>query len=823
MESARLGIDMMQKSAVERDQAGFLGDGGNEPAVQVRSDFRSTLLWNPTLITDETGSAKVTLTYADALTTWKATARAAGKGAAFGIGDASTRTRLPLIARLQAPRFFVVGDSVVVSAVLNNNTDEPMTVRPQLKIEGLTLQGMIVDGRLVTAPASIEVAANSEKRVDWQVSVERAGNAKITLEARSDRYADGMEREYVVHEHGITRYLATSGKVRGNDVTVTLNIPAARKPESTVFNVQIAPSMAVTMLDALPYLIDYPYGCTEQTMSRFLPAVITAKTLSDLGIKPEAIMGKVFGGIEPATADKTHAKPKGDLRKLDEITQASLNRLYDFQHSSGGWGWWKEGESDHFMTAYVLWGLTLAKEAGLDVKDDVMSRGAAYLNVELVKRETQPDMQAWMLHGLSRYRMLMKQQPHEFEVKAMTTIFERRDRLNAYARALAALAAHQMGDAEKARVLVDNLRNGVKRDERPDSSVIVRGVENANQAIMGTAHWGEDGLWWRWSDGGVEATAFALRAILAIDPKSDLVEPVTNWLVKNRRGSQWSNTRDTAITVLALNEYLRASGELAPEMEYDLIVNGNTIATRKLSAEDALAAPSVFSVDRSLIRDGDNEIRILRKAGTGPIYFSASSEFYSLEEPVPASGSEIFVRREYYKLVPTPTLLKGIVYYRRPLTDGDSVASGERVEVVLTIEAKNNYEYLVFEDLKPAGLEAVAIRSGEPLFTREMKSGAVDLTFGDGKRDDAAVRDEQRISGREDYTGRQRWVYQELRDRKVALFIDQLPQGFWEIRYDLRAETPGRFHALPVMGHAMYVPEIRCNSAEIRIAVTDAK
>jgi hypothetical protein len=192
-----------------------------------------------------------------------------------------------------------------------------------------------------------------------------------------------------------------------------------------------------------------------------------------------------------------------------------------------------------------------------------------------------------------------------------------------------------------------------------------------------------------------------------------------------------------------------------------------------------------------------------------------------MEEPIPPAGNEIFVRREYYKLVPTPTLLKGIVYDRKPLADGDSVKSGERVEVVLTVEAKNNYDYLVFEDLKPAGLEAVGVRSGETMFTKEMKQAAVDLTFGDGKRSDTDVRKEQGISGPEDYTGRQRWVYQELRDRKVAMFIDHLPQGVWEMRYDLRAETPGRFHALPVMGSAMYVPEIRCNGKEIRIAVVE--
>ena len=74
-----------------------------------------------------------------------------------------------------------------------------------------------------------------------------------------------------------------------------------------------------------------------------------------------------------------------------------------------------------------------------------------------------------------------------------------------------------------------------------------------------------------------------------------------------------------------------------------------------------------------------------------------------------------------------------------------------------------------------------------------------------------------------DFTGRSRWVYQELRDRKVALFLDKLPEGVWEIRYDMRAEVPGIFHALPVLGQAMYVPEIRCNGGEIRVRVEDAK
>jgi len=65
-------------------------------------------------------------------------------------------------------------------------------------------------------------------------------------------------------------------------------------------------------------------------------------------------MHKIFGGIEESSAAATHSAGRKDLKELDDITKKSLQRLYDFQHADGGWGWWKDGDSDHFMTAYVI-------------------------------------------------------------------------------------------------------------------------------------------------------------------------------------------------------------------------------------------------------------------------------------------------------------------------------------------------------------------------------------------------------------------------------------------------------------------------------------
>jgi uncharacterized protein YfaS (alpha-2-macroglobulin family) len=503
------------------------------------------------------------------------------------------------------------------------------------------------------------------------------------------------------------------------------------------------------------------------------------------------------------------------------------------------------------MTAYVLWGLTLARQAGIEVKPEVAERAASYLDKELVEEEANYDAQAWMLHALAAYYAKTgpaltgtagvppaSSQVSKFQATAFNNLFTNRDRLNAYTRALLALSAHNFGYADKARTLVENLENGVKVDTKPDTSIVPQGGPGSDPSVIGTAHWGEDGVYWRWSEGGVEATSFALRALLAIDPQNKLIEPVTNWLVKNRRGAQWSNTRDTAIVVLTLNDYLRKSGELQSDMSYELLVNGNSVATKKITAADALGAPSKFDVSREFLRDGANEVTIRRTSGNGPLYFSAQAKFFSLEEPITAAGNEIFVRRQYFKLVNHATLLKGFVSERVPLNDGDTVKSGERVETVITIEAKNNYEYLLFEDLKPGGLEAVEIRSGENLYAKELKSGALART-GSGS-DRVAGSGSDRVAGNSsdrlaaasrstlmnytsatDFTGRTRWVYQELRDRKVAMFIDHLPEGVWQLSYEMRAEAPGSFHALPVLGHAMYVPEIRTNGTEVRLKVVD--
>jgi uncharacterized protein YfaS (alpha-2-macroglobulin family) len=791
---------------------GGAAGGGGEPAVVVRSDFRATAFWKTDVITDSNGHAQVSLSYPDSLTTWRATARAATSGSSFGIERGAAKTRLPLLVRLQAPRFFVVGDKPLISAVVNNNTDAELKVSVELAAEGLEIKSQTV---------SLQVPANGSARADWRAQARKAGAAKLKVTARGGGFADAMEKPFPVYEHGIDKLVAKSGKVRGEGVRVQLDLPKERRPGSTEMTVQVAPSIAVTMLDALPYLIDYPYGCTEQTMSRFMPAVLVSNALSGLGLDPKEISARVFGGIELASADKTHPTGKKELRDLPLMVKEGLARLYDFQHADGGWGWWKEGASDRYMSAYVLWGLSLARDAGVEVKANVLARASEYVNVQLVNEELNPDRQAWLLHAMSATRAKAKSKPGEFEKKAFDHLWKQHAKLNAYSRALLALAAHNYGMQEQASTLAQNLENGVERDDAPDTSIVQEGAQTGDASAMATAHWGKNGFWWRWSDSPVETTSFALMALSAIDPKSVLVEQSMSWLVKNRRGAQWSNTKDTAIAVLALTRYLQTSKELSGDLEFALTVNGKEVARQKIGKEQLLSAPSQFVIDPALLQES-NKLELKKLRGEGPLYFSAQARFFSLEEPITPAGNELFVRRSYYKKVGRKTLLKGTVYDSVPLEDGGKVETGERIEVVVAIEAKNDYEYLLFEDLKPAGFEAVEVKSGANVVARAIKQSSYERNYGKLEKD-AHASGLGASTDSIDYTGAQHGIYQELRDRKIALFADKLEQGIWEIRYELRAEVPGEFHGLPVIGQAMYVPEVRANGREVRVEVLDKK
>ena len=775
------------------------------PAANIRTDFRETAVWDPAVRTDDDGRARVEFVFPESLTSWRLVAIANDGGARFGIERSTpARTNLPLLLRLATPRFLVDGDEATFTTLVRNDTAEPVTARVSLVLEGAEVMGLVGDVDPVLA-----LEPGSEATLDWRVRTTGAGAVRVLAGVTAGEVSDGVERVLPVLEHGLEVRIAASGRLDGERDRLSLDLPPAR-PGETEVAVIVTPSLASTAIEALPYLADYPYGCLEQTLSRFVPTAITLRALSELGFDRAEVARVAFD--RPTTL-----RPSNDaertLEEVDRMASEGLARVLSMQTGDGGFSWWPGGSSNTFMSAYASWSLSLAGEAGLDVPTGALERARRYLIgrlPELVERDL--ELAAWVLHAIQAVDARLGSEAEDVD-DYFGRVYERREALGAYGRALMLLVAHGLGLEEERDVLLRNLENGVILEDGPGG-----GLVQPDAATVGrrTARWGEDGIGHRWSQDGVEATATSLRALLAVDPDHELVEPAIEWLVLERRGSAWKSTRDTAVCVLSLIDAVVKRGELDGSGEFRLLVDGE----QRRSGTVPVGIEALMPVTWPLgdLGAGEHEFVLERTGGAGALYWSVQARAFSIEERIRPRANEIAVRRDVQRLAGRDTLLAGKLFDRVPVADGDRVESGERFEVVLTIETRAALEYLAIEDWKPAGFEAVDILSGGGARLRELRTDEVERRFGDGLNSLETLGDSLPVTS-DGYTGRSEWVYRELRDTRVLHFADRLPAGVWELRTTLRAETPGTFHALPATVHAMYAPDLAGNSWELSVEI----
>ncbi|MBK8475631.1 MAG: hypothetical protein IPL39_04790 [Opitutaceae bacterium] len=781
-----------------------------EPEIEVRRVFSSTAFWAPAVITDAKGEATVTFKYPDNLTQWRIEAYAVGAdGNSFGTATAFTRTSLPFQARLNLPRFLVAGDRAEPSATLVNRTDVPLAANAELTVGGVVTSVVAPgDGARASQAAplrvdGVAVPAQGESQASWVVRAERPGTAEFTLKAWTGAESDGMVLKEPVLEDGILQETAASGRLARGEAKreLSLALPEPLDPARTMARVHLSGSHAAAMLDALPYLVDYPYGCVEQTMSRFLPAVIAKRTLGELGFDVAAVESRILGRESAADAAR-RAKTAG-LARLDEVIGKSLARLSEAQRPDGGFGWWPEAQqSDAWMTAYVVWGLAQAERAGVVIPASLVNGTKEALLKPLGGRTDQgdgrdgADTEAWGLAALSAAPL--NSDDVLYLIGVWSRCFADREKLSASGRACLALAAAKFGSAEKRVVLLRNLENGARRAAADD--------------FGDTVHWGSTTNYWRARDGAVETTALTLLALLELEPQHALVEPAMNWLVLNRRSGCWESTRATAFAVLALSRFVQVRGEAQGETEIEVLANGAPVGRVKLNRESLLAGAAVLELPLSKLQGGQNRVALRRISGDGPVYAMALAQAWASGETVKPAGHQAEVARGFVRQKATTTLVGALRIDPQPLPSGGAATAGEEVQAVVTVTVPNELEYVMVAVPKPAGCEPLNPLSGWDARMRRVQP--------DRKADDGRPTTEGRKQEQDnEQVTKGRAIYREERDDKSVFFLDRLGAGTWEIRFGMRAVTPGDFRALPVQLEAMYVPEIRANSDAQRVRI----
>lgn len=761
----------------------------------IRKNFADTALWVASIEAGPDGTATADITMPENLTGWKMRAWSISSGTRVGEGETIVTTRKDLLVRLQSPRFFTQNDEVILSANIHNYLKDAKTVEVSLELDGNVLKAQ--------SPTTIKVpiSPNGEKRVDWKVKVVNEGRAIVRVKGITDVESDAMEMSFPAYVHGMARTESFSGAIRPNQESakLTFNVPEQRRENDSRLEIRYSPTLAGALVDALPYLAEYPYGCTEQTLNRFVPTVITMDLLRKLEVDLAAVREKRTNLNAQEIGDPM-ARAKGwkrfqrnpvfDPEEVKTMTREGIKALQNMQLSDGGWGWFSGfGEySQPHTTAIVVHGLQIARGLKVELPANMLERGITWLKnyqnkqVELIKRapaKTQPyknhadDLDALV------YMVLLDADVANPEMNEF--LYRDRTHVSAYAKAVFGIALFKQKQQEKLDMILRNLEQFLVQDDENQTAYLKLPPENH---------------WWNWYGSDTEANAWYLKLLSKTNPKGEVPAKLAKYILNNRKhATYWNSTRDTAFCIEALAEFFTASGEDKPDMTVEVLLDGKMIKEVKIGPKDLFTFENTALVLGDGVLTGNHTVE-LRKKGTGPLYFNAYLTVFTLETPIKKAGLEVKINRKYYLLKKSATEVKvpgargeavnqrGEKYERIEIQDLSSVKSGDLVEIEMEILSKNDYEYILIEDMKAAGFEPLELRSGY---------GSNDMR-----------------------------AYMELRDERVCFFVRQLARGNHSLRYRMRAEIPGLFHALPAKINGMYAPELVGNSDEIRVNIEDA-
>ena len=629
----------------------YLGDADkSEPKITARKRFPDTAFWTSDVQTNQNGVATVAFALPDSITQWRATVIAQTRSTLVGAGINRVIVKKPFFVMLDTPRYLTQSDHSHFNAYIHNETGKTQTVLAHLQASDVIIQNHPI--------MSTVIPAGSIGELNWPVIAmgDKASHIRLTawtLPYKGRQFTDGVEIALPLKPHAMDEFNVSSGSLlKGGDAKVDVKLDANAIPRLSQLSVRINPSIFSCMDNSLDYLVDYPYGCTEQTLSKFIPDILVKRALEKYGM---------------------HLSRRRE-RELPDMIRDCLTRLYRFQHPSGCWGWWEYDPDDPYLTGYAMYALSIAKDLGYPVSHSVIAK--AIKGGEKMLQSARQNDKPVLMYGLICLG------DRQAVMKARIVYLARYANLTALSWLMIVDAKLNLPDTISPLLSSRLVRNG--------TMVHYRSKESKGES--------DD----------VDNTARIFKAIVMRNPNDPRAKALLIWIMTQRTDNYWVSTWCTSDIIDALCEYvMRSTQKNVPEGTISVHLNGKIIRsyalTQSIKQENAL----LVNIPSSQLHAGENNLMISRNGGNTPIFYSVLlRQSVRLPSNARPQVSPIKIHREYFRITSNLEQITPWSPWTLHLDKtGNIMHTGDIVRVRLTITTPTSIPYAIIEDPYPAGCE----------------------------------------------------------------------------------------------------------------------
>ncbi len=718
----------------------FFADGvwvHNNKDGGVRSVFKDTAYWNPKVRLGEDGKARVTFKLPDNTTTWVVSA--VGANMATQVGQARTEIMVSknTIIRPALPEMMRVGDRVEAAVTISNNTDERVSYAVQAKFDA----GSIADG----ADRTLTIEPHSVSDLTFLLLPEKLSDvAHFTVTADAEGYGkeydDGIESVLPVRQAG---FLDRSAEIGMGAAEFRLALPGDMERDSSTITLDLASSLLGTLPTAMKHLVDYPYGCVEQTTSRFVPIILARK---EKDLFEDALVGK----------------------DTDAMLVQGVKNLTELQHDNGSWGFWHEGESNPYLTAYVVEYLLQARSLGVKTAeiDAMLDRVRGYLDAEWKNRlsgQGQNSSESGV-SSLERQKFLRENTTDLISLAYGRLLLGMEVAPNEWMKGDVVRDASLIDPNALALSVIANIRAGELDWEKNGVNAL---VALAQRDTAGRTYWSAGAQTYYASQDA--STGLAVRALMLAQYDRGFITSVVRYFDANRKPGYWSNTFATVQVAVALIDYYRSAD---PEMRvpaYAVLLDGKEL---KRGTIDSPRTHVSIPLDmQEVTPDSTVSVQTGRE-----IYSTLSKRIMRVADRFDSADRGLRVERHYSN---------------QSHPSSSTLALGDTVQVDISVSGTKRFgDRLVIEDHLPAGM--VAIR-------RQFKNeGMNNNSYGYWY--DSSI---------DEYT-----------EDGVIVTSGSYGARNGHIRYLARVVSTGEFTVPPAHAELMYAPEASGYSSSEKIVLT---